>query len=126
MVGGDYRWRFEHSAGIADCKQGRQLFVSEYFGFGDHRSNMTHLRNCSVVNFAQINKNRNYKHHGVLPLERKGLRMIIFMEKIEPRPPVPLTDEERLQLRLEAVESDDLWVKNFIDRLAGVVQDTKH
>lgn len=52
--------------------------------------------------------------------------MMIFMEKIEPPPLVPLTDEERLPLRLEAVESDDQWVKNFIDRLAGVIRDVKH
>ena len=46
--------------------------------------------------------------------------MIIFMEKIEPPPPpIPLTDEERGRLKMEAIESEDLWVKNFIDALAG-------
>ncbi|WP_213770642.1 hypothetical protein [Bradyrhizobium sp. dw_78] len=51
--------------------------------------------------------------------------MMIFMEKIEP-PPVPLTGDEELKLRLEAIESENLWVKNFIDHLAGVVRDMKH
>ncbi len=52
--------------------------------------------------------------------------MMIFMEKIEPPPLVPLTDDEILKLRLEAKEKDDLWVKNFLDRLAGAVRDLKH
>jgi hypothetical protein len=42
------------------------------------------------------------------------------MEKIEPPPPpIPLTDEERGRLKMEAIESEDLWVKNFINALAG-------
>jgi hypothetical protein len=53
--------------------------------------------------------------------------MMVFMEKIEPpRPRVPLTDDELVRLRMEAIASEDLWVKNFIDRLAGVVQDMTH
>jgi hypothetical protein len=53
--------------------------------------------------------------------------MMTFIEKIEPPPPlVPLTDDEQLKLRLEAIAREDLWVKNFIDRLAGVVRDMKH
>jgi hypothetical protein len=53
--------------------------------------------------------------------------MMIFMEKIEPpRPLVPLTDDELVRLRMEAIANEELWVKSFIDRLAGVVQDMKH
>jgi hypothetical protein len=52
---------------------------------------------------------------------------MIFMERIEPPPPlVPLTDDERLKAISEAIASEDLWVKNFIDRLAGLVRDVKH
>ena len=48
--------------------------------------------------------------------------MMIFIEKIEPPPRVvPLTDDEQLKAISEAIASEDLWVKNFIDRLAGVV-----
>jgi hypothetical protein len=50
--------------------------------------------------------------------------MMIYMEKIEP-PPVSLTDEERSQVTQEAIESENRWVKDFIDRLAGVVRDLK-
>jgi hypothetical protein len=50
--------------------------------------------------------------------------MMIFMEKIEPPPRVvPLTDEEQVRLRMEAIATEDLWVKNFINRLAGVAHD---
>jgi hypothetical protein len=53
--------------------------------------------------------------------------MMIFMEKIDRPPPlVPSTDEELLQLKMEATASEDLWVENFIARLAGVVRDIKH
>jgi hypothetical protein len=51
--------------------------------------------------------------------------MMIYYEKIA-QPLAPLTNEEQKKLRLEAIESEDLWVKNFIDRLAGVVRDLKH
>jgi hypothetical protein len=51
--------------------------------------------------------------------------MMIFMEKIEPPPPVPLTDEERSQVIQEAIEIENRWVKDFIDRLAGVARDLK-
>jgi hypothetical protein len=51
--------------------------------------------------------------------------MMIFMESIEPPRPVPQTDEEQLQVILAAVESENRWVKDFIDRLAGVVRDLK-
>jgi hypothetical protein len=53
--------------------------------------------------------------------------MTIYMKKIEPPPPlVPLADDEQWQLKMEAIASEDLWVKNFIDRLAGVARDLKH
>jgi hypothetical protein len=52
--------------------------------------------------------------------------MILFMEKIEPPPPpIQLTDEERWKLKMEAIENEDLWVKNFIDHLGGVVRGVK-
>jgi hypothetical protein len=51
--------------------------------------------------------------------------MLIFMEKIEPPTRVvPLTEAEQLKAS-KAIASEDLWVKNFIDRLAGVVRDVK-
>src|ERR1700721_657431 len=60
-------------------------------------------------------------------LTGKGSRTMTFIEKIEQPPPlVPLTDDEQTRLRLEAIASEDLWVQNFIDRLAGVVGDMKH
>jgi hypothetical protein len=50
--------------------------------------------------------------------------MMISYEKIAP--PLPLlTDEERNKLRLEAIEREDPWVKNFIDHLAGTARDSK-
>jgi hypothetical protein len=51
--------------------------------------------------------------------------MIIYMEKIAP-PPLPLTADEQWKLKMQAIASEDRWVKNFIDRLAGVDQDLKH
>jgi hypothetical protein len=52
--------------------------------------------------------------------------MLIFIEQIEPPPPlVSPTDDGQLKLRLEAIAEEDRWVKNFIDRLAGVIQDPK-
>jgi hypothetical protein len=56
MFNRDYCWRFEHSARIAYCKQGRKLFASEHFRFGDHYANMVPFRNRSVINFAQIDE----------------------------------------------------------------------
>jgi hypothetical protein len=52
--------------------------------------------------------------------------MIIFMERIEPPPPVPVSDAESVKLRMEAIAKEDRWVKNLIDRLAGVVRNVKH
>jgi len=50
--------------------------------------------------------------------------MMIYQEKIAP-PLVPLTEDERWKLKIEAIASDELWVRSFIQRLAGVVRDTK-
>ena len=53
--------------------------------------------------------------------------MKVFIEKIDPPPPpAPLTDEEELTSKLEALASDDRWVKNIIEALAGVIRDMKH
>jgi hypothetical protein len=53
--------------------------------------------------------------------------MMIYTEKIDAPPPlVPLTDAEQWQLKMDAIASEDLWVKDFIARLAGVVRDIKH
>jgi hypothetical protein len=49
--------------------------------------------------------------------------MMVYQETIAPPPPM-LTDEE--QTKLKAIAAEDRWVKNFIDRLAGVVLDLKH
>jgi hypothetical protein len=51
--------------------------------------------------------------------------MMIFMESIEPPPPLRPTDEEQLKVILDAIESENRWVKDFIDRLAGVARDLK-
>jgi hypothetical protein len=49
--------------------------------------------------------------------------MIIFMERIEPPPPiVQVTDDESVKLKMEAIASEDRWVRNFIDCLTGVVR----
>jgi hypothetical protein len=51
--------------------------------------------------------------------------MMIYQEKIAP-PLAPLTDEEQMKLLMQAIADENRWVKNFIDRLAGVVRDVKH
>jgi hypothetical protein len=51
--------------------------------------------------------------------------MMVYQEKIAP-PIVPLTDAEEMKLIRESVADEDRWVKNFIDRLAGVIRDVKH
>ena len=51
--------------------------------------------------------------------------MMNFQEKIAP-PLAPLTDDEQLQALVESLESEDLWVKDFIERLAGAVRELKH
>jgi hypothetical protein len=51
--------------------------------------------------------------------------MMVYQEKIAP-PLAPLTHEEEMKLRTESIASEDRWVRNFIDRLAGVTPDVKH
>jgi hypothetical protein len=57
--------------------------------------------------------------------------MIMFTETIAPPPPlVPLTDDEEIKLAANLVIADllqeDRWVKDFIDRLAGVIEEMRH
>jgi hypothetical protein len=52
--------------------------------------------------------------------------MMMLMAKIDPPPPPPLTDDVQLKLKIEALASDDRWVKDMIDGLAGVLRDVKH
>ncbi len=40
--------------------------------------------------------------------------MIYFMEKIDPPSPIPLTDDEQLQVIAEAFASEDRWARDFI------------
>jgi hypothetical protein len=61
---------------------------------------------------------------------RKDRLMMIYRVKIAP-PLVPLSDEqqandEQMKIIGNSIADEDRWVKNFIDRLAGVVQDLKH
>jgi hypothetical protein len=56
MFGGDYCWRFAHSACLTDYKQGRKLIVGEFFRFGHHHPSMASFSNYSVVKFAQIDE----------------------------------------------------------------------
>jgi hypothetical protein len=51
--------------------------------------------------------------------------MMFYQEKIAPRV-APLTDDEQIKLITESIADEDRWVKNFIDRLAGVVRDLKN
>jgi hypothetical protein len=50
--------------------------------------------------------------------------MIIYQEKIAP-PLAPPNDDEQKKVRMEAIASEDRWVENFVDRLAGVIRDIK-
>ncbi len=56
--------------------------------------------------------------------------MILFTQKIDPPPPiiaVVLDEEARRKRKLaDALVQEDLWVKNLIDGLAGVLRDQKH
>jgi hypothetical protein len=55
--------------------------------------------------------------------------MIMFTETIAPPPPlIPLTDDEQMKLDLVIADllQEDRWVKDFIDRLAGVIEEMKH
>jgi hypothetical protein len=48
--------------------------------------------------------------------------MLIFMEKIDPPPPiVQVADEDLVAQIAERLMQEDRWVKNFIDGLAGKV-----
>jgi hypothetical protein len=49
--------------------------------------------------------------------------MMIFMEKIEPPPPiVPVADEELIAQLAERLEREDRWIRNFVDGLAGILR----
>jgi hypothetical protein len=50
---------------------------------------------------------------------------MIYQEKIAP-PLVPLNHDEQRKSRMEAMASEDRWVEDFINRLAGVVRDIRH
>ena len=52
--------------------------------------------------------------------------MMIFTEKIERPPPLPLTNEEQIKLIAESLASDDRWIRNLIDGLAGILRAVKH
>jgi hypothetical protein len=51
--------------------------------------------------------------------------MTIYYEKISP-PIAPFTQGEPTKMQLEAVKSEDVWVEDFVSRLAGVIRDLKH
>jgi hypothetical protein len=51
--------------------------------------------------------------------------MMIYQEKIAP-PLAPLTEDEQSKLKRAAIASEHQWVRNFIERLAGVVRSLKH
>jgi hypothetical protein len=51
--------------------------------------------------------------------------MMVYQEKIEPLLE-PATEKEQLKLIAESLASEDRWVKNLIDGLAGVLRDVKH
>lgn len=48
---------------------------------------------------------------------------MMFIENDDPPPPLPLTDDDQLKLKIEALAGDDRWVKNMIDGLAGTLRD---
>jgi hypothetical protein len=51
--------------------------------------------------------------------------MMVYQEKIAP-PLAPLSEEEQLKLRTDAIASEDHWVKDLIARLAVVIRDIQH
>jgi hypothetical protein len=51
--------------------------------------------------------------------------MMIYQEKIAP-PLAPLTRDEQRKLQMEMAASEDRWVEDFINRLAGVIRDIRH
>lgn len=50
---------------------------------------------------------------------------MMVLRQMNAPPLVPLTDDELMKQRSEALEIEDRWVRNLIDRLAGI-PDTKH
>ena len=58
-----------------------------------------------------------------LVLAGRGYLMIIYQEKIAP-PLAPLNRDE--QRKLEMAASEDRWVEDFINRLAGGIRDIRH
>jgi hypothetical protein len=52
--------------------------------------------------------------------------MIMFTETIAPPPPLaPLTHDEEMKLIADLIQ-EDRWVKDFIERLAGIIREMKH
>jgi hypothetical protein len=60
-----------------------------------------------------------------LVLAGRGYLMIIYQEKIAP-PLAPLNRDEQKKLQIDKAASEDRWVEDFINRLAGVVRDIRH
>ena len=60
-----------------------------------------------------------------LVLAGRGYLMMIYQEKIAP-PLAPLTRDEQRKLQMEMAASEDRWVEDFINRLAGVIRDIRH
>jgi hypothetical protein len=51
--------------------------------------------------------------------------MMVYQENIAPPTPLPSTDDETTKLKLKVAADEDRWVKNFIDRLTGVLRSTQ-
>ena len=51
--------------------------------------------------------------------------MMIYQEKIAPPLALP-ADEGQVKLIAESLVSDDRWVMNLIDGLAGILREAKH
>ncbi len=51
---------------------------------------------------------------------------MITMDKADPRPIEPAAEDEQSKLWQDRIEEEDRWVKDFIDRLAGVIRDMEH
>jgi hypothetical protein len=66
----------------------------------------------------------NYLSKGLL-VHEEGFPMMVYQEKIEP-PIAPPTDDEQLKLIRESIANEDRWVRDFINRLAGVIREIKH
>jgi hypothetical protein len=50
--------------------------------------------------------------------------MMVYQENIAP-PPAPQNDDKQKKVRMEALASEDRWVEDFINRLAGVIRNIK-